>query len=71
MSLKAGLLEGIYVPTSEEQADRSLLRSRMGLVKQQTRFKNQINGHLNLSGIKLPEKFEDTRTHWSKNFIKA
>jgi len=71
MSLKAGLLEGIYVPTREEQADRSLLRRRAGLVKQKTRVKNQIKGHLNYFNIKIPEKFEDTRTHWSKNFIKA
>jgi transposase len=52
MSLKAGLLEGIYVPTRQEQADRSLLRRRMGLVKQQTRVKNQIKGHLKYFGKK-------------------
>jgi transposase len=71
MSLKGGLLEGIYVPTRQEQEDRSLLRRRMGLVKQQTRVKNQIKAHLCIFKERIPEKFEDSRTHWSKNFIKA
>ena len=43
-SLRNGDLDSVYVPTQKAQQDRSLVRMRMGMgmVKKQTRCKNQI-----------------------------
>lgn len=62
-----GEMEGIYVPSRSMREDRSLVRTRQGLVKKQTRCKNQIKGMLLFYGIHLSE--EQTVSPWSKRFI--
>lgn len=66
--LSVGNLEGIYIPTEEEQSLRSLMRLRQQLVKDQSRLKNRIKSLLSFMGIKIPENSEIK--HWSRNFIK-
>ncbi|KAA6313718.1 hypothetical protein EZS27_035552, partial [termite gut metagenome] len=68
-SLRSGSLTPIYVLSNDAIEDRSLVRTRSILVKDMTRFKVRIKSFLNFFGINYPEKFENTRTHWSKNFI--
>jgi len=66
-SLKNGELEGIYIPSRTNVEDRSLLRTRRGMVKKQTRCKNQIKSMLAFYGIHIPEDL--AQSHWSKRFI--
>ena len=66
-SLRNRELEGIYVPSRTNVEDRSLLRTRRGMVKKQTRCKNQIKSMLAFYGIHIPEDL--TQSHWSKRFI--
>ena len=69
-SLRSGLLAPIYVSSNEYLEDRSLIRIRSALVKDTVRFKVRIKSFLNFFGVGYPERFENTKTHWSKNFIK-
>lgn len=68
-SLRAGLLNPIHVLDNQTIEDRSLVRTRSVLVKDMTRFKVRIKSFLFFFGINYPEKFENTKTHWSRNFI--
>ena len=61
-------LTGIYVPTIEQQDDRSVIRTYQQFIKDQTRCKNRIKGSLNFQGISVPD--DDEHKYWSKNFIK-
>ena len=67
-TLRNGDLEALYVPSRHAQEDRSLVRLRWMIVKDQTRCKNQIKALLSYYGIDLPE--EIATSHWSKNFLK-
>lgn len=64
--LRAGRLEGIYIPAATAIADRMLIRTRMKIVKNQTRLKNQIKSLLTFLGIAIP--FEPAQ-HWSGRFL--
>ncbi|MEA3448362.1 MAG: IS110 family transposase [Bacteroidota bacterium] len=66
-SLSNGELTAIYVPHRDALEDRSLIRSRRNLVKQQTRYKNRIKAMLSHYGIIIPEHFGNSR--WSGQFI--
>lgn len=66
-SLRSGDLEGIHVPSRAAVEDRSLLRTRRGMVKKQTRSKNQIKSLLAFYGIHIPADL--AQSHWSKKFI--
>ena len=66
-SLRSGEIEGIYVPCRPKVEDRSLMRTRHGMVKKQTRCKNRIKSILQFYGIQLPEELANS--HWSKRFI--
>jgi transposase len=66
-SLRNGDLNGIYVPIRAKVEDRGLLRTRRGLVKKQTRCKNQIKSMLAFYGIHIPEEL--AQSHWSRRFI--
>lgn len=61
-------LTGIYIPTKEQEAARTLSRLRIQLTKDQTRVKNRIKSLLSFTGIQLPENIEVK--HWSGMFIK-
>ncbi|NTV34877.1 MAG: IS110 family transposase [Deltaproteobacteria bacterium] len=67
-SLRAGEIEGIYVPCREKLEDRSLVRTRQSMVRKQTRCKNQIKSLLLFYGIGLPEEWAERR--WSGPFVK-
>jgi len=66
--LRDGQLDGIYVPSKEAQDDRSLLRTRTMLVRNQTRCKNRIKSMLYYNGIELNEP--NVQSYWSKNYIR-
>jgi len=61
-------LTGIYIPTKEQEAARTLSRLRIQLTKDQARVKNRIKSLLNFTGVQLPENIEVK--HWSGKFIK-
>jgi transposase len=65
--LRNGDLEGIYVPSRSELEDRSLIRTRLSMVRKQTRCKNQIKSMLLFYGIHLPEEL--LNSHWSRRFV--
>jgi len=67
-SLRNGDLEGIYVPPRGKVEDRSLIRTRLSMVRKQTRCKNQIKSMLLFYGVMLPE--EEEMGHWSRRFIR-
>jgi transposase len=66
-SLRAGEIEGIYVPCRKKLEDRSLVRTRQSMVRKQTRCKNQIKSILLFYGIALPEEWVERR--WSGPFV--
>lgn len=53
LSLRAGLLESIYVPNREEEEKQAISRRRTDLVRKKTRIINQIKSLINKFGIKL------------------
>jgi transposase len=67
-SLRNGDLEGIYVPPRGKLEDRSLIRTRLSMVRKQTRCKNQIKAMLLFYGVVIPEERE--MGHWSRRFIR-
>lgn len=69
-SLSAGQLTGIYIPSQETINDRLLIRTRAMVVKDLTRYKNRIKAFLYFMGIKYPEEFFNSKTHWSSRFLK-
>jgi transposase len=66
-SLRAGEIEGIYVPCRTRLEDRSLVRTRQRMVRKQTRCKNQIKGILFFYGMALPEDWAGR--HWPGKFV--
>ena len=67
-SLRAGEIEGIYVPCRKKLEDRSLVRTRQSMVRKQTRCKNQIKSILFFYGIGIPEDWAERR--WSGPFVR-
>jgi transposase len=65
-ALQAGLLNPIYIPDPEVEADRQLVRSNDRFNNDLTRSKNRIKGLLYHLGIKLPECFAES--NWSNRF---
>lgn len=67
--LSTGQLTGIYIPNQETISDRLFIRTRSMIVKDLTRYKNRIKAFLYFMGIKFPEEFFNSKTHWSMRFI--
>lgn len=65
--LRNNEIKGIYVPPRSHIEDRSLVRTRQGMVKKQSRCKNQIKSLLAYYGIHIPEEL--AQRHWSRRFI--
>jgi transposase len=65
--LRAEEIEPIYVPSEQQESDRSLVRLRYQLVGKQTRVKNQIKSHLRVLGIELMPEHEGRV--WSRRFL--
>ena len=66
-ALTAGQLKSIYVPSTEQEADRHLVRLRKKIWRDLVRCKNRVKGFLDFNGIPLPERFDNP--NWSHNFI--
>jgi transposase len=66
-NLRNGELTALYVPVRRALEDRSLVRTRMQMVKKQTRCKNQIKALLVFYGYTIPDEFASS--HWSRSFI--
>jgi transposase len=66
-TLRSHGLQPIYIPGSMQREDRSLVRTRHGMVRKQTRCKNQITSLLAFYGVFLPPEMETKR--WSRRFI--
>ncbi len=64
-SLSAGMLEGIHVPSVQEQDDRCVLRNYHQFVRDQTRCKNRLKGWLYFQGVEVED-----RKYWSRNYIR-
>lgn len=67
-SLRNQELSGIYLPSIEQQEDRSLLRTRTALVKDVARCKNRIKSFLFFHGVCLPPCY-DKPNLWSRSFV--
>lgn len=67
-ALQAGLLQPIYVPDPELEADRQLVRCNEKFKNDLIRIKNRIKGLLYQLGIKIPERFSNS--NWNCQFIK-
>ena len=67
--LRSGDLGAIYVPSESTQEERALIRIRATPVKDMSRFKNRIKSFLYFFGIRYPERFNSSKSHWSKNFL--
>jgi transposase len=65
--LKNHELNFIHVPELNEEFDRLLVRSRVGLAKDMTRVKNRIKALLKLQGIIIPDKYSEG--NWNRAFI--
>jgi len=68
-SLSSGALMPIYVPSIQTQRDRSLLRTRIMLVRDLARYKNRIKSFLYFYGINIDPVFSNPQSHWSNRFI--
>jgi len=66
--LSTDSLEGIYIPSQEQESLRALCRLRWQQTRDQTRIKNRIKSLLNFLGIPIPENQEIK--HWSNRFIR-
>lgn len=66
-NLRNGELVPLYVPTRSALEDRSLIRTRVAMVKKQTRCKNQIKASLSFYGYTIPDEL--VKSHWSRRFI--
>ncbi|RPH76127.1 MAG: IS110 family transposase [Planctomycetaceae bacterium] len=66
-NLRSHDLQPIYIPCTMQREDRSLVRTRHGMVCKQTRCKNQITSLLAFYGVFLPPEMETKR--WSRRFI--
>jgi transposase len=66
-SLAAHDLRPIYIPERKALEDRSMVRLRSSLVREQTRYKNRIKAILQYYGLTTPVGILDR--HWSKNYL--
>jgi transposase len=67
-ALRNGQLEGIYIPKKVDIENRTLIRTRNMMVKNQTRCKNRIKSLLHLYGIEITE--EQIQSYWSAGYIR-
>jgi hypothetical protein len=60
MALQCGQLRSIYIPTLQQEADRSLVRQRKKIWRDLINCKNRIKAFLDYNGISLPDKFNNS-----------
>lgn len=66
--LRSGALEAIHIPSLRLREDRSLIRQRKTMRKEETRVKNRIKQFLLFRGVDIPAHFGSG--YWSGSFIK-
>lgn len=69
-SLKAGLLNGIYIHKRDDIDARAVVRLRKTIQKQLGGYKSRVKHLLYSNGVIFPERFSRPGSHWSKIFIK-
>ncbi len=67
-ALKNGMLNGIHVPTEEEEGVKNLQRKRDDYVKKLGGTKSQIKHFLHRNGIDFESEFREG-AHWTSSFI--
>ena len=68
--LKAGVLNGIYVPDKDFVALREIQRIHFTVTKDLARSKNRVKSFLFRQGIEIcKEQFKKPSNHWSNKFI--
>lgn len=70
-AINAGQVEGVYVPTEQQEADRRMVRMRTETIRKEiNRNKNRIKAFLKLHGLKGPdndgEKWSVAYVEWLK-----
>jgi transposase len=60
-SLKGGMLKPIFIPDTQTESDRTVIRYRHSLHKDLVRCKTRIKSFLNHFGIKLLPQFENSK----------
>lgn len=68
-SIQSGQVEGIFIPSKDQQCDRALVRRRWSLVSNRQRAMNRIKMHLHFMG-KHPKGGVVEPWKWNKSFIK-
>jgi len=68
-SLRNNELKGIYTPPQDILEDRSFIRVRSSIVKDQSRLKARLKSMLYYYGIEFPLEFKKSSTHWSNRFM--
>ena len=68
-ALKRGELTGIYIKDKRYMDDTNLMRLRQRFLKDLSRQKNRTKHLLYTQGVTYPQRFLNSRTHWSRNFI--
>lgn len=66
--IKNGVLNAIYVPDEQIEADRLLVRTRTNIVHDLTSVKNRVKAFLKIRGIIIPAIFKTG--NWTNRFIK-
>ena len=66
-SLRNGDLTAIHIPDEKQEQDRSLLRVRNRLTRNQTRVKTRIKFFLMNYGIKIPQEIQNSS--WSRKYV--
>jgi transposase len=61
-------IKGIHIPDEQLVDDRSVIRTRRQLVRDQTRYKNRIMAMVHLLGIVIPEGYKQS-SHFSNKLI--
>jgi transposase len=65
--LEHGSLQGIYIPTEQQQSLRSLSRLHYQTIFKRVQIKNRIKGFLHFHGIVIPAR--ENLSHWSGSFM--
>jgi transposase len=69
-SLRAGLLNGIYIRPKDSIDERGVVRIRRAIIKDLSRYKIRVKHLLMSNGVILPEQFDKRRgSCWSGAFI--
>lgn len=61
-------MNGIYIPSIEQQEERNLMRARQKLVRDQTRVKNRIKSYLRFQGVEFDEF---AGRQWTRKYIET